>query len=138
MNRPRTKAPVFDEVCETSGVTLGRFMHTVADLNPDVRELTVLFHSIGTACKAITNMVKRSQLPSSETLGLQGDVNSNGDDQKKLDMITNDVLKRALRFTGRMGVLASEEEDEPVSVSCSHIGISLHQVSPNTGAYPCR
>jgi len=116
MTRPQTKAPVFDEVCETTGVTLTRFMHEVAELNPETRELTILFDSIGTACKAITNMVKRSQLPSSETLGMQGDTNVNGDDQKKLDMITNDVLKRALRFTGRIGVLASEEEDKPMSL----------------------
>lgn len=116
MKRPQTKAPVFDEVCETTGVTLTRFMHEVAELNPETRELTVLFDSVGTACKAITNLVKRSQLPSSETLGMQGDTNVNGDDQKKLDVITNDVLKRALRFTGRLGVLASEEEDTPVSL----------------------
>jgi len=116
MNRPRTKAPVFDEVCETTGVTLGRFLHSHAELNPEARELTVLFDSVGTACKAISNTVKRSQLPSSETLGLQGEGNASGDDVKKLDMITNDILKRALKFTGRMGVLASEEEDEPVSL----------------------
>merc|ERR1712003_570933 len=84
--------------------------------NPDIRELTILFDAVGTACKAIGNMVKRSQLPSSETLGMQGETNVNGDDQKKLDVITNDVLKRALRFTGRLGVLASEEEDTPVSL----------------------
>ena len=115
MNRSTPKAPVFDEVCETTGVTLTRFMDEVAGLNPDARELTVLFDAVGTACKAIGNMVKRSQLPSSETLGMQGETNVNGDDQKKLDVITNDVLKRALRFTGRLGVLASEEEDVPVS-----------------------
>ena len=34
---------------------------------------------------------------------------------QKLDVITNDLLKRALRFTGKLGVLASEEEDAPVS-----------------------
>ena len=34
---------------------------------------------------------------------------------QKLDVITNDLLKRALRFTGRLGVIASEEEDAPVS-----------------------
>ena len=32
-------------------------------------------------------------------------------------MITNDILKMALRFTGKVGVLASEEEDQPVSHS---------------------
>jgi fructose-1,6-bisphosphatase I len=112
----KTKAPVFDEVCETTGVTLTRFMNEVAMLNPELKELTTLFGAIDTACKAITNLVKRSQLPSSETLGYQGAVNVQGEDQKKLDVITNDLLKRALRFTGRLGVLASEEEDNPVDL----------------------
>ena len=109
------KIPVFDEVCETTGVTLKRFMGEVAMLNPELQELTTLFGAIDTACKAITNLVKRSQLPSADTLGYQGEVNVQGEDQKKLDVITNDLLKRALRFTGRLGVLASEEEDVPVS-----------------------
>lgn len=34
-------------------------------------------------------------------------------------MITNDILKKALRFSGKVGVLASEEEDKPVSVDGS-------------------
>lgn len=85
-------------------------------LNPELRELTTIFGAIDTACKAIANEVKRSQLPSSETLGYQGEMNVQGEDQKKLDVITNDLLKRALRFTGRLGVLASEEEDAPVDV----------------------
>ncbi len=114
---PKTKAPVFDEVCETTGVTFTRFMAEVAMLNPELSELTTLFGAIDTSCKAITNMVKRSQLPASETLGLEGEVNVQGEDQKKLDVITNDVLKRALRFTGKLGVLASEEEDVPVRLS---------------------
>mmetsp|Transcript_3052 Transcript_3052/g.6577 ORF Transcript_3052/g.6577 Transcript_3052/m.6577 type:complete len:410 (-) Transcript_3052:100-1329(-) len=112
----KVKVPVLDEVCETTGVTLKRYMNEVAMLNPELTELTTLFGAIDTACKAITNMVKRSQLPSSETLGYQGEVNVQGEDQKKLDVITNDLLKRALRFTGRLGVLASEEEDVPVDL----------------------
>ena len=111
-----TKSPVFDEVCETTGVTLKRFMSEVATLNPELTELTILFGAIETSCKAIANLVRRSQLPSSETLGYQGEVNVQGEDQKKLDVITNDLLKRALRFTGRLGVLASEEEDTPVDL----------------------
>lgn len=109
------KAPVFDEVCDVTGITLKRFMSEVVLLNPELGELGTLFGAIDTACKAISNVVKRSQLPSSETLGYQGEVNVQGEEQKKLDVITNDLLKRALRFTGRLGVLASEEEDEPVS-----------------------
>jgi len=114
-----TRAPVFDEVCETTGVTLKRFMTEVAMLNPELQEITTLFGAIETACKAITNLVKRSQLPSSETLGYEGNINVQGEDQKKLDVITNDLLKRALRFTGKLGVLASEEEDAPVGIASS-------------------
>lgn len=118
----KTKPPVFDEICETTGVTLKRFMTEVAMLNPELTELTTLFGAIETACKAITNLVKRSQLPASETLGYQGEVNVQGEDQKKLDVITNDLLKRALRFTGRLGVLASEEEDTPVNLRPANAG----------------
>jgi len=110
------KTPVFDEVCDTVGVTLTRFMDEVARNNPEQLELTGLFNAIATACKAISNTVKRSQLPKSDTLGYQGEVNVQGEDQKKLDVITNDILKRALRFTGQLGVLASEEEDAPVDI----------------------
>ena len=39
-----------------------------------------------------------------------------GEEQKKLDLITNDVLKDALRYTGKVGLAASEEEDEPMLV----------------------
>jgi len=112
--------PVFDEVCDTTGVTLKRFMAEVAMLNPEITELTTLFGGIDTACKALSNLVKRSQLPSSETLGYEGNVNVQGEDQKKLDVIANDVLKRALRFTGKLGVLASEEEDTPIDLMPSN------------------
>lgn len=113
----QTRAPVFDEVCETTGVTLTRFMIEVASLNPELTELPALFSGIETACKSISNMVKRSQLLG--TVGLAdggGSINVQGEEQKQLDVMTNDVLKRALRFTGRMGVIASEEEDTPVDV----------------------
>ena len=82
MNRSKTKVPVFDEVCETTGVTLKRFMTEVVMLNPELQELTTLFGAIDTACKAIANLVKRSQLPSSQTLGYEGNVNVQGEDQK--------------------------------------------------------
>ena len=43
-------------------------------------------------------------------------VNIQGEEVKKLDALSNDVLKNALRFTGKLGVLASEEEDEAVLI----------------------
>lgn len=109
-----TKTPVFDEVCDTTGVTLKRFMSEVALLNPGMDELQVLFGAIETACKAISNEVRRSQLPpSSDALGY----NKKDDATTKSLLATaNDLLKKSLRFTGRLGVLASEREDAPESV----------------------
>ena len=69
------------------------------------------------ACKTISNLVKKA--PMSGLTGLEeggGSINVQGEEQKKLDVIANTVLKNALRFTGKMGVLASEEEDNPVGV----------------------
>lgn len=117
MNRPKTACPVFeDEVFETTGVTLTRFMVEVAILNPGLREITMLFGAVETACKAIANLVKRSPLPSSETLGYEENANLQGEAQKKLDVSASEVLKRALRFTGKIGVLASDEDDALVDV----------------------
>jgi hypothetical protein len=74
--------PVFDEVCETTGVTLTRFMMEVEKLNPELQELAQLFSGIQTACKAISNLVRRSQLPTSAVLGYEGAINVQGEDQK--------------------------------------------------------
>jgi hypothetical protein len=113
------RAPVFDRVCDTTGVTLKRFMTEVAMLNPELQELTTLFGAIKTACKAISNLVKHSQLPSSETLGYQGEVNVQGEDQKKLDVITNNLLKRALHFTSSSARPVMAEMSNIASLSSS-------------------
>ena len=38
--------------------------------------------------------------------GLGGAVNIQGEDQKKLDIISNEVLKAALQYTGKLGMVA--------------------------------
>jgi len=116
LDHQQAVSPVFDEVCDTTGITLTRFMQNVERVNPELQELSQLFSGIQTSAKAISNLVKRSHLPNSGLLGLEGAVNVQGEDQKKLDVITNEILKRALRFTGKVGVVASEEEDEPMDV----------------------
>jgi hypothetical protein len=60
-----------------------------------------------------------------------------GEDQKKLDVITNDLLKRALRFTGRLGVLASEQEDVPVSLPIVTQNLGYLRLEVLT-SLPCR
>ena len=45
-----------------------------------------------------------------------------GEDQKKLDVVSNDVFCNALRSSGRTGTIASEEEDVPVAVEETNSG----------------
>mmetsp|Transcript_922 Transcript_922/g.2714 ORF Transcript_922/g.2714 Transcript_922/m.2714 type:complete len:508 (-) Transcript_922:64-1587(-) len=109
--------PVFPEVCEYTGITLTRYMCEIARANPGLNDLETLISSIQTACKTINSLVTRAHITG--IVGYAdggGSINVQGEEQKTLDVLTNDVVKRALRFTGKMGVIASEEEEAPVDV----------------------
>ena len=112
------KAPIFDEKCELTGITLTRYIVETISLNPSLREMESLIIAIQTACKTIASVVDRA--PITGMTGLQsggGSINVQGEEQKRLDVVTNEILKKALRFSGKVGVLASEEEDAPVDVN---------------------
>merc|ERR1740138_1978111 len=116
------REPMFSDVCQYAGVTLSRYVLEMARANPNKPELVELVSvltSVERACKTISNLVRTAPIQQAALLGLEGDgdsINIQGEEQKKLDVITNTVLKNALRFSGKMAVLASEEEDEPVGV----------------------
>jgi hypothetical protein len=116
--KPPLIAPVFQDTCEQSGITLTRYLIETVAANPQMRELESLIASVQTACKTIASVVERASITG--MTGLQaggGSVNVQGEEQKKLDVITNDIMKKSLRFSGKVGVLASEEEDRPLEVS---------------------
>jgi len=77
-------------------------------------ELAVVVSSIALACKQIASLVNRAGI--SNLTGVAGAQNVQGEDQKKLDVVSNEVFKNCLSTCGRTGVLASEEEDLPVAV----------------------
>ena len=56
------RAPVFDEVCEQTGITLSRYMMEVSRANPDMRDLESLMGGIQQACKTIANLVDRATI----------------------------------------------------------------------------
>jgi fructose-1,6-bisphosphatase I len=49
--------------------------------------------------------------------GLAGSANTTGDDQKKLDVVSNDVFIAAMRSCGKVRVLVSEEEEKAIEFS---------------------
>lgn len=57
-----------------------------------------------------------------------------GEDQKKLDVISNDIFCNTLRSTGRTGTIASEEEDLPVAVEETYSGNYVVVFDPLDGS----
>lgn len=51
-----------------------------------------------------------------KSIGLAGGANATGDEQKKLDVLSNDIMVNALRSSGKTAVLVSEELEEAIIV----------------------
>ncbi|KAE8099287.1 hypothetical protein FH972_017280 [Carpinus fangiana] len=95
-------------------------------------ELTIVLSSISMACKQIASLVQRASI--SNLTGVQGAVNIQGEDQKKLDVVSNEVFSNCLRSSGRTGIIASEEEDVPVAVEESFSGNYIVVFDPLDGS----
>ncbi|XP_020086166.1 fructose-1,6-bisphosphatase, chloroplastic [Ananas comosus] len=95
-------------------------------------ELTIVLSSISVACKQIASLVQRASI--ANLTGVQGAVNVQGEDQKKLDVISNEVFSNCLTSSGRTGIIASEEEDVPVAVEESYSGNYIVVFDPLDGS----
>lgn len=49
-------------------------------------------------------------------IGAAGTANVQGEDQKKLDVLSNDIMINSLRASGKTSVLVSEENDDPIII----------------------
>jgi fructose-1,6-bisphosphatase I len=77
-------------------------------INPDLR---LLLETIARACKGISTRVNKGALAdghgSLDTQNVQGEV------QKKLDVLSNEILLEANEWGGNLAALASEEMEDP-------------------------
>ena len=94
-----------------NGITITQFIieeqRQIADASGD---FTSLLNDIVTACKVISNLVNHGALVG--VLGAAGTENVQGEDQKKLDVISNDVFLRSNEWAGHLAAMASEEMDD--------------------------
>ena len=75
---------------------------------------TMLLNNIVMACKEISHLVNRGDLVG--VLGSAESENVQGEVQKKLDIITNDIMVNALNWTGHLAGMASEEMDDIIQI----------------------
>ena len=74
-------------------------------------DLRLLIETVARACKAISTCVDKG--PLSDSLGTAGSENIQGEVQKKLDVISNEILLEANEWGGNLAALASEEMEHP-------------------------
>ena len=73
-------------------------------------DFTSLLNDIVTACKVISNLVNKGELIG--VLGSAEQENVQGETQKKLDIISNDVFLKSNEWAGHLSAMASEEMDD--------------------------
>ncbi len=71
-----------------------------------------LLYDIALVAKIIARQIRRAGL--TEILGKSGTINVQGEQQMKLDVFANEAMIRMNSFTGRVGVMATEEMEEMV------------------------
>ncbi|TID30284.1 hypothetical protein CANINC_001164 [Pichia inconspicua] len=97
---------------KTDLVTLTRFIiEEQRKLAPDATgELSLLLNALQYAFKFIAHTIRRAELVN--LIGLYGQTNSTGDDQKKLDVIGDEIFINAMKGSGNVKVLVSEEQED--------------------------
>ena len=78
------------------------------------RELTLLLGDIVTACKRISLAVNKGALVG--TMGSLESENIQGEVQKELDVITNEIFISSIEWAGHLAGMASEEMDDPYEI----------------------
>jgi fructose-1,6-bisphosphatase I len=98
----------------TRRATLDRFILEAQHAHPEATgELTLLLMRFGVAGKLIARELAVAGLK--QTHGAAGSSNVQGEEQKKLDVLANDILLETFDYGGLVSVAASEELDEPFS-----------------------
>jgi fructose-1,6-bisphosphatase I len=77
-------------------------------IRPDLR---LLIEVVARACKTIATQINKGALGG--VLGNVGSINVQGEVQKKLDVLSNEILLEANEWGGHLAAIASEEMDDP-------------------------
>lgn len=97
---------------ETDIITLSRFIieEQQAVAPKALGELLLLLNALQFAFKFIAHNIRRAELVN--LIGISGSANSTGDVQKKLDVIGDEIFINAMKLSGNVKVLVSEEQED--------------------------
>jgi fructose-1,6-bisphosphatase I len=94
--------------------TLSQYLLDLQQKGKIDSELARLLSAVASLSKDINDKVRRGALIG--VLGLAGSENIQGEDQKKLDIISNDIFVKGVQWTGSLAGMGSEEMDHALPV----------------------
>jgi fructose-1,6-bisphosphatase I len=96
-------------------ISLRQFLLAEHERHPDAPRITAAMEDIAQATRKISHLVSRGQLGG--MLGSAGTANVQGETQKRLDVIANDVMLESLASSDHWIGLASEEMEHSLAVA---------------------
>ncbi|KAL7645593.1 UNVERIFIED_CONTAM: hypothetical protein RMT77_003979 [Armadillidium vulgare] len=100
---------------DTNSMTLTRFIIKEQKKVPHATgDLTQLLVSLQTACKVISSSVRKAGI--AKLYGMAGDINVQGEEVKKLDVLSNELFINMLRSSFTTCLLVSEENKTVIEV----------------------
>ncbi|WP_172143363.1 class 1 fructose-bisphosphatase [Pseudomonas tumuqii] len=97
-----------------SRITLSRYLIEQTRSHNTPADLRFLIEVVARACKAISHAVSKGALD--DVLGSLGTENVQGEVQKKLDVLSNEILLEANEWGGHLAGMASEEMDKAYQI----------------------
>merc|ERR1712029_639016 len=113
MSGSNNAGPAGQEKINTDIITLTRGLtEEQSKVKEATGDFTLLCHALQFSFKSISYYIRRATLVN--LTGLAGQSNATGDDQKKLDVIGNDLFIAAMKSSGKCALLVSEEEEDAI------------------------
>lgn len=96
---------------DTDIITLSRFILENQKLHLNARgDFSQVLTSLQFAFKFISQTIRKAELIN--LIGITGDINSTGDQQKKLDVLGDEIFINAMKSSGIIKCVVSEEQDD--------------------------
>lgn len=100
-----------------SDINFKQYIQKESWLKSEINDIYPILSSIESACMDINRLIKRVSI--NNLSGLQNNINIQGEEQTKLDLLSNNIMKTAICCSSKVNCIVSEEDN--TFLRCSDI-----------------